>query len=61
MHTFHEWLDFQVLAFSFSWLILAEASTVWMGIRWLLINTGRGDSTAMHIANACFGATSWWL
>ena len=34
-----------------------QASTVLLGVRWLLINTGRGGSAAMAVANACFALT----
>eukprot|EP01051_Picozoa_sp_SAG22_P021274 SAG22_NODE_4636_length_1208_cov_1.589720_1_plen_215_part_10 len=46
----------RVLGFAFSWLIIGEASTVLLGVRWLLINTGRGESAGMVAANVLFGA-----
>ena len=47
----------RVLGFAFAWLITGELSTVWLGVRWLLIKSGRGATRAMAAANAAFALT----
>lgn len=36
------------------WLLFSEVSTIPLNIRWFLINTGRGDGTAIGVANGSF-------
>ena len=44
----------RVLPFSVAWLLLGEVSSLPLNARWFLINTGRGATKAMDMANASF-------
>ena len=47
----------RVLGFPFAWLIVGELSTIWLGVRWFLIKTGRGAERSMELSNVAFAAT----
>ncbi|KAJ1460101.1 hypothetical protein M885DRAFT_612742 [Pelagophyceae sp. CCMP2097] len=46
---------YRVLPFPFGWLICGELSTPFLNLRWLLINSGRGDSKLAQKTNVVFG------
>jgi hypothetical protein len=48
---------YRVLPFTVGWLLLCEVSTIGLNLRWFLINTGRGESSALRSTNAFFAAT----
>ena len=43
--------------FAIGWLLLGEVSSLFLNVRWFLINTGRGDSAALKATNYTFAAT----
>ena len=45
---------YSLLPFPFGWLISGELSSIPLNIRWLLINSGRGDTRALRVANHTF-------
>ena len=44
----------EIFPFPFAWLISGELSSILLNIRWLLINSGRGDTRALLAANNTF-------
>ena len=46
--------SYSIFPFVVSWLLLGEISSLPLNIRWLLINSGRGDSQALTATNAVF-------
>jgi len=50
-------LGLHVFPFAAGWLLLGEISTLFLNLRWFLIQSGRGDSAALHRTNYAFAAT----
>jgi len=48
---------FQILPFSFTWLIIGELSTIFLNIRWALIKTGRGNTSFFQLVQYLFALT----
>jgi len=48
---------YEVLPFSFGWLIIGEISTVFLNVRWFLIKTGRGATQALQVVQQLFAMT----
>ena len=47
---------YQICPLVIGWLLMGEISSVFLNVRWLLINTGRGESRALKRANFGFAA-----
>lgn len=47
-------MSYEVLPVVGAWLMLGELSTLPLNARWFLINSGRGDSRALFVANCLF-------
>lgn len=47
----------RILPFPFSWLLCGELSSIPLNVRWFLINSGRGDTAALRMANVAFAST----
>ena len=45
---------FRILPFPFAWLTVGELSSIALNVRWGLINTGRGDTSALRYAQTTF-------
>lgn len=45
---------YRVIPFSVAWLLLGEASSLPLNVRWFLINTGRGATPALKVTNVVF-------
>ena len=45
---------YRMLPFPFAWLTTGELSSIALNIRWFLINSGRGDSGALQVAQLAF-------
>ena len=45
---------YRILPFPFAWLTTGELSSIALNIRWFLINSGHGDSSALHVAQLAF-------
>lgn len=43
-----------IFFFQFSWLIIGELSSIFLNLRWFLIQTGRGNTNAMKLCNMAF-------
>lgn len=48
---------YQIFIFQFSWLIIGELSSIFINLRWFLIQTGRGATSTMWLCNMLFA----WL
>jgi hypothetical protein len=48
---------YKVVPFVVGWLLLGEISSLPLNMRWLLISTGRGASSAMFVTNVVFAIT----
>lgn len=47
----------RVLPFLVGWLLLGEISSLFINVRWFLINSARGETKALAIANYAFAGT----
>ena len=47
----------RVFPWPFAWLIIGELSTLPLNLRWVLIQSGRGDTRLMAWTNRCFALT----
>ena len=47
----------RVFPWPFAWLIIGELSTLPLNLRWVLIQSGRGDTRLMTWTNRCFALT----
>lgn len=45
---------YEILPFTFAWLIIGELSTIFLNARWFLIKTGRGDTDALKMVEKLF-------
>ena len=45
---------YKIMMFPFAWLIMGELSTIFLNIRWFLIQTGRGSTKVMDACNFMF-------
>jgi len=50
-------MGFRFLPLVVGWLLLGELSSIFLNARWLLINTDRGASRALHRCNVAFAIT----
>lgn len=46
-----------IMLFPFTWLIMGEISTIFLNIRWILIQTGRGSTSYLKLSNVMFAVT----
>jgi len=46
--------SYRILPFPFAWLTTGELSSIALNIRWFLINSGRGDTAALQLAQVAF-------
>ena len=46
-----------ILPFAMAWLLVGETSTIPLNLRWILINTNRGDTPALHATNMAFAVS----
>lgn len=48
---------FNVLRYAMGWMLLGEISSIFLNLRWFLISSGRGESTALARTNLGFAVT----
>ena len=54
-------VGYGIFPFAVGWLLLGEISSIFLNLRWLLINSGRGASVSLTITNAAFAGAFFLL